>query len=78
VESNNKYYDLQGDYNVSGKQLLEQMSSDAIYIADNDFKKYSEVFASLIIHEASRRIDELRSQGFEPTGYLIRKHFGLK
>jgi hypothetical protein len=63
---------------VSGKELLEQMSSDAIYVADNDFNKYSEVFANLIIHEASRRIDELRHKGFEPTGYLLRNHFGVK
>lgn len=58
--------------------VLQKLHFDAEYESDNDYEKFIELFALYIIQESASQIDEIRRKGFEPTGYLLYKHFGLK
>lgn len=63
---------------MSTNKLVKQTILDAHYVADGNIEKFQETLVHLILEEAATYIDQLRSGGFTPTGYLLLKHFGLK
>lgn len=63
---------------MSRSNLLEKLIFDAHYVSDGDIDKFAVVLSTLIVEEASEKIDALRNDGFVPTGFLIRNHFGIK